>query len=171
MYADISGFSVVSILDHIGYTSPIIWQLHEPYNDQVFVRQGDYGNGGLARLLYIDFTGPTISMNQITVCNIEAGLLKFEQDFDGFDFGVDLFSAYGSAGIGTELIGYEFGASVISIPLQGEIAISEDLYFVIGVEIKLFSASVCYKYENGKVEFGGSEMFGAHIIIGFEERK
>lgn len=171
MYSDISGESPVNILELIGYEFPIIWQIGKPYSNQVFIRKGDYGNGGTGRLLYIDFSGPTLSYNQFTAFDLEIGVLSFEQDYHGVDFGIDFLSVSANAGVGTELIGYEFGASVFSIPIQGEIPLpGDEYYFIIAVEFKMFSVSSCYKYENGKVELGSSAIFGIHFIFGFEER-
>jgi hypothetical protein len=108
MYIDISGESPVNILKLIGYESPIIWQIGKPYSNQVFIRKGNYGNGGTGRVLYIDFSGSTLSYNQFTAFDLEIGVLSFEQDFHGLDFAVDFLSISAKAGIGTELTGYEF---------------------------------------------------------------
>jgi RHS repeat-associated protein len=169
MNVDQNGRFPISILDLIGYSTPTLWQLFDPISNEAYRLDGEKGNGGSARFLYFDFYGPTVSLNQATLIDAQVGMITFYQDYDGIDFGFDLFTAQTQLGFGTELIGFDIGASAFTFPFQFEMQLDSHYNLIIGFKLELFAYSKCFKVEKWKLEFGGATMFGGKIIIGIEE--
>lgn len=97
-------------------------------------------------------------------------ILTLDQDYEGVDFGMDLFSVNAETGLNANLIGYDVMATVFDARGELEFPLPNGDTLIIGGEINFLGfGSKVNLGGGGKIEIGGvAGILGGTVSFGIE---
>jgi RHS repeat-associated protein len=140
------------------------FELFTPIHLQANYMPSNYGTGG-ARALFFDLTGPTFDNNGVTLFDASVGLVRFDDEYDTFGWGVSLFEANAFLGATVDKWGFDLSASVFKV--NGYIPINNSIK--VGGGVSFLSVGYALKYKDGRfvVKYGFG-IIGLELILDFE---
>lgn len=140
------------------------FELFKPIHVQASYEPSNYGTGG-ARLLFFDLTGPTFDNNGVTIVDASTGVVRLDDEYVNFGWGISLFEANAFLGATVDKLGFDLSASVFKV--NGYIPINDSIK--VGGGISFLSVGYAVKYKDGRFEAkAGFGIIGFELIIDFE---